>query len=259
MLFSRYVRESFECRSKGWWKICWKKKEKLPQENPSYLFSSEKSDLRIGPKNQLEAARRAGDCARFPLSQLPIVVVIRTFWVSWNLPGEQDEDKLGATMVFPLVIKAALCSCCCLEVSRHTTNWGSRLRPRRPTSLLSATESSRLAGNHSGPQAGRRSGGRKWTQTGFSSGLTGQRCKLMQMTELQGRCFLCSKLKRAALSCSGFFSRSSWFRWVLIDLRGARNPGRVSEIGTIANSFGQKTVGFNEEGCQDKSLFSKRN
>lgn len=37
------------------------KKEKLPRENPSYLFNSKKSDFRIGPKNQLEAESR-GRC-----------------------------------------------------------------------------------------------------------------------------------------------------------------------------------------------------
>lgn len=95
-------------------KVLWRKKEKLQQENPSYLFNSKKSDEK---KNPLEATRGAGDGARLLLSLVLIVAVIRTFfWVS----------EIRANLVFALVIKAALCSCCCLEVSRHA-NWTSRL------------------------------------------------------------------------------------------------------------------------------------
>lgn len=183
-------------------KVLWKKKKNY-RGRIQVIYSTARSPT-LESVQKISWRLRAEDGARIPLRRLLNVSVVRTFWVSarpsgclWHLPGVRDEDKLGATIFFTLVIKAALCSCCCLEVPQH----GIEALTSRLISLLSA--SSRLPENHAGLRASRRGGCRERTQRVFSSGLTGLRCSHMQMMESLGRCVFCRGIQISSLVVFG--------------------------------------------------------
>lgn len=116
-----------------------RKKKKIPRENPSYLFSSKKPNLKVGlkkkkiswrPREEPERCQAPAETdAGWGRRRVILGVSGNLLGVSGNLLAEQHEDDLGATMLFTLVIKATLCSCGCLELPDTT-----RLGVEAPTS-----------------------------------------------------------------------------------------------------------------------------
>lgn len=160
-------------------KVLWKKK--IPRENPSYLFSSKKPNLRVGPKKiswrpQEEPGRcqapaeTDAECGRLR----DLLGVSGTFWVS-RMRTNSEPRRSSHLLLKPSYAAAVALNC-------QTRDSASRLRPRRLTSLPSVIQRSRLPGNDSGLRARRRCGER--TQRVFFKGgrLMGQRSSHMQMT-----------------------------------------------------------------------------
>lgn len=156
--------ESFECRSKGWWKVGEKRRKITMGESKLLIQQQEAQPQRwYKKKNHLEAAGRARDGAKLPLRGVLNVAIVGWFWASSGPSGWAGWGWCSSHLWLKPSYAAAVALNC------QTRNLPSRLRPRRLTALLSVIQWSRLPGNDSGLRARGRSGCRERTQRGFSS------------------------------------------------------------------------------------------